>query len=228
MIGQYPYQTQELLGKSELVIITERVDDVVLLIGLMMKMGLQKVLDNHIPRHWKQRELSWGWTTVIWLAYINRYGDHRKVSVRAYIEGMQNTLSQVTGQKVAPLDFTDDSDGCLLKYLSKSKYWHKIESDLNKKTIKIYRLPIDTVRCDATTVSGNHDMTESGLIQFGYNKDSSNLPQFKVMVGALDPLGMPLATEIVSFDKADDGLYRTKIKRIDDSLKRSGLLYEGD
>jgi transposase len=65
-------------------------------------------------------------------------GDHRKVSVRKYIEGMQNTLSQVTGQQIGPLDFTDDRLGCLLKYLSKPKYWLKIENELNEKTIKIY------------------------------------------------------------------------------------------
>ncbi len=41
--------------QSDLVIITERVDDVALLIGQMITMGLPEVLDKHIPRHWKQR-----------------------------------------------------------------------------------------------------------------------------------------------------------------------------
>ncbi|HIE00238.1 MAG TPA: hypothetical protein EYP59_08115 [Thiotrichaceae bacterium] len=133
-------KSQEILGVDDLVIIVEKVDDVALLIGQMMKMGLQEVRDKHIPRHWKQRELSWGWTAVIWLAYILSEGDHRNISVRSYITGMQNTLSQVTGQKIEPLDFTDDRLGCLLKSLSKSKYWHKIEKEMNEKTIKIYRL----------------------------------------------------------------------------------------
>ena len=228
MIGKLTEETQEILGKSELIIITERVDDVALLIGLMKKMGLQEILDNHIPKHWKQRSLSWGWTAVIWLAYIMSEGDHRKVSVRKYIEGMQNTLSQVTGQQIEPLDFTDDRLGCLLKYLSKPKYWPKIENELNEKTIKISSLPIDTIRCDATTVSGNHQVKSGGLIQFGHNKDNSNLPQFKLMVGALDPLGMPLATDVVSGEQADDSLYLSVIKRIDESLNQSDLLYEGD
>jgi len=48
---QVNQQAQELLGKSELVIITERVDDVALLIGQMVKMGFVEVLDRHIPRH---------------------------------------------------------------------------------------------------------------------------------------------------------------------------------
>ena len=61
---QLAQRAQEILGQSDLVIITERVDDVALLIGQMVKMGLPEVLDRHIPRHWTQRGLSWGWTGV--------------------------------------------------------------------------------------------------------------------------------------------------------------------
>jgi transposase len=57
---QLAQQVQELLGKRELVIITERVDDVALLIAQMVKMGLPEILARHIPRHWTQRGLSWG------------------------------------------------------------------------------------------------------------------------------------------------------------------------
>jgi transposase len=89
---QLAQQARELLGQSDLVIITERVDDVALLIGQMVKMGFPEVLDRHIPRHWKQRGLSWGWTAVVWLAYILTEGDHRKVSVETYIKGMKHTL----------------------------------------------------------------------------------------------------------------------------------------
>jgi len=77
MIGNLSKNTQDILGKNELVIITVSKDDIALLIGHMMKMGLPEVLDNPIPTHWKQRGLSWGWTAVVWLAYINRCGDHR-------------------------------------------------------------------------------------------------------------------------------------------------------
>jgi hypothetical protein len=38
------------MGQSELVVITERVDDVALLIAQMIKMGLPEVLDRHLPR----------------------------------------------------------------------------------------------------------------------------------------------------------------------------------
>jgi len=225
---QLSQQAAESVGKSELVIITERVDDVALLIGQMVKMGLPEVLDRHIPRHWKQRGLSWGWTAVIWLAHILTEGDHRKVSVEAYIKGMQHTLSRLTAQAIEPLDFSDDRLGHLLQHLSKPTYWHKIERDLNERSIEVYALPQDVIRCDATTVSGHHDVTEGGLLQFGHSKDDPTRPQIKVMMGALDPLGMPLATDVLSGERADDGLYIPIIKRIEAGLSKSGLLFVGD
>ena len=57
---QLAQQAQESLGQSDVVIITERVDDVALLIGQMVKMGLPEVLDRHIPRHWRQRGAQLG------------------------------------------------------------------------------------------------------------------------------------------------------------------------
>jgi transposase len=225
---QLAQQAQDLLGQSDLVIITERVDDVALLIGQMVKMGFVEVLDRHLPRPWKQRGLSWGWTGVIWLAYILTEGDHRKVSVEAYIKGMHHTLSHLTGQRIEPLDFSDDRLGHLLTHLSKPTYWHGIEEDLNARSIAVYALLQDVIRCDATTVSGAHDVTEGGLLQFGHRKDDPTRPQSKVMMSSLDPVGMPLATDVLSGERADDGLYIPIIKRIEAGLSRNGLLFVGD
>jgi transposase len=221
-------QAAECVGTSELVIITERVDDVVFLIGQMVKMGLPEVLDRHIPRHWRQRGISWGWTAVIWLAYIVTEGDHRKVSVETYLKGMKHTLSRLTAQVIEPLDFSDDRLSHLLKHLSKPTYWHQIERDLNERSIEIYDLSQDVIRCDATTVSGDHEVTEGGLLQFGHSKDDPTRPQIKVMMGALDPLGMPLATDVLSGERADDGLYIPIMERIRTGLKTASLLFVGD
>src|SRR2546430_3781492 len=221
-------QAKEILGQSDLVMITERVDDVALLIGQMVKMGFVEVLDRQLPRHWKQRRLSWGWTAVIWLAYILTEGDHRKVTVAAYIKGMQNTLSHLSGQSIEPLDFSDDRLGHLLTHFSKAKCWHAIEQDLNACSIEVYALSQDVIRCDATTVSGAHDVADGGLVQFGHSKDDPTRPQIKVMMGALDPLGMPLATDVLSGERADDGLYLPIIKRIEAGLPPGGLLFVGD
>ena len=180
-------QAQELLGKSELVIVTERVDDVALLIGQMVKMGFVEVLDKPIPQHWKPRGVSWGWTAVIWLASILTEGDHRKVSVEASIKSMHNTLSHLSGQRIEPLDFSDDRLGHLLTHVSKPKYWHAIEQDLKACSLDVDDVSQDVIRCDATTVSGTHNVTDGGLVQFGHSKDDPTRPQIKVMMGSLDP-----------------------------------------
>ena len=225
---QLAQQAQEILGQSDLVIITERVDDVALLIGQMVKMGLPEVLDRHIPRHWTQRGLSWGWTAVIWLAYIVTEGDPRKVSVETYLKGMHHTLSRLTAQVIEPLDFRDDRLSHRRQHLSKPAYWPKRERDLNERRMEIYDWSQDVIRCEATTVSGEHEVTDEGLVQFGQSKDDPTRPQIKVMIGSLDPLGMPLATDVVSGERADDGLYLPIIERIRTGLQTPGLLFVGD
>lgn len=225
---QLAQQAQEILGQSDLVVITERVDDVALLIGQMVKMGLPEVLDRHIPRHGTQRGISWGWTAVIWLAYIVTEGDHRKVSVETSLKGMHHTLSDLTAQVIEPLDCSDDRLSHLLQHLSKPVYWHQIERDLNARSIEVYDLPQDVIRCDATTVSGEHKVTTEGLFQFGHSKDDPTRPQIKVMMGSLDPLGMPLSTDVLSGERADDGLYIPIIERIRSGLNKTGLLFVGD
>ncbi|MGB5686228.1 MAG: IS1634 family transposase, partial [Candidatus Electrothrix sp.] len=172
--------------------------------------------------------LSWGWTAVIWLSHILSEGDHRKSSMRQYINEMQSTLKELTGQNVSGDDFTTDRLANLLKYLSLRSYWVAIEQDLSERSIEVYELPTELVRCDATTVSGYHEGDEKSLFQFGHSKDDANLRQIKLMTGALDPMGMPLATDVVSGEKADDRLYIPVIKRVHESLQKTGVLYCGD
>jgi transposase len=138
MIIQLTGQAQELLGKTELVVITERVDDVALLLAQMMHMGLPEILDQHLPRHWKQQGLSWGWTAVIWLAYILSEGEHRKVAMETYVRGMKQTLGRITAQPIRVLDFRDDRLAHLLNHLSQATYWHPIEPALNERRMTPY------------------------------------------------------------------------------------------
>jgi transposase len=218
----------QLMDNEDLVVVTERVDDVALLIGQMIKMGLPEVIDDHLPRRGKQRNLSWGWTATVWLAYILTEGDHRKVSVAQYIAGMRETLSKLTGQEIEVLDFDDDRLSHLLAHLSDHNIWESVENELNERTIEVFELPTEVARCDPTTVSGFHEVSEDGLMQFGHSKDDPSLPQIKLSAASLDPLGMPLATEVVSGETADDGLYLGLIERVSAALNKSGLLFVGD
>ena len=213
---------------NQLRVITERIDDVVLLLNVMMQIGLPELLNSHLERHWKQEGLDWGWLIVIWLAYILSEGDHRKVVVREWVNERSSMIAQVCGLQLRDTDFTDDRLAIVLSKLSEASQWQGIETQLNHQTIEIYRLPSDCVRLDATTVSSHHLLSEEGLFQFGHSKDDPSLPQLKTMVASLDPLGMPLATHVVSGEQADDGLYLPIFEDVGRSFKGQNLLWVGD
>jgi transposase len=213
---------------SELTITTERIDDFVLLIQVMIRLGLPAILDQYIPRHWLQEGLSWGWVATIWLAHIISEGDHRKLTVRDWVAQAHTTLEETTGLGIRETDFTDDRLAIVLRELSKPEYWHAIERELSRNTVRVYELNTERVRVDATTISGYHSGGADSLFQFGKSKDNPALRQVKQMVGALDPLGLPLATDVVSGERADDGLYIPIIDRIVETLERTGMLFVGD
>ena len=61
----------------------------------------------------------------------------------------------LTAQAIEPLDFSDDRLSHLLKHLSKPAYWHQIEHDLNARSIEVYTLRQEVIRCDATRYRGS-------------------------------------------------------------------------
>src|SRR6266487_688397 len=210
-------------------IITERVDDIPLLLEQMQRMGLPTLLDNHFPTHGNWTGLSLGWVSTIWLSSILSRGDHRLVHVEPWVAKRLWTLGATTGQAVKRIDFTDDRLEIVLRRLSDDTRWAAFESALNQHTVRVYDLSTAWVHVDSTSASAYATVTEQGLFQFGHSKDyRPDLPQVKVMQAVLDPLGMPLATDVVSGARADDPLYVPCIARVQTSLGRRGLLYVGD
>ena len=210
-------------------IITERVDDIPLLLEQMQRMGLPTLLDDHFPTHGNWQGLSLGWVSTIWLSSILSRGDHRLVHVEPWVANRLWTLRATTGQAVERLDFTDDRLEIVLRRLSDDTRWAAFESALNQHTVRVYDLSTARVHVDSTSASAYATVTEEGLFQFGHSKDHRpDLPQVKVMQAVLDPLGMPLATDVVSGERADDPLYIPCIERVQASVGRHGLLYVGD
>ncbi len=214
--------------KEELSLTTERLDDFVVLLAIMRQMDLPGILDRQIPRHWLQQGVSWGWTATIWLAHILSEGDHRKLTVRDWVRQAHSTLEQVTGLDIRETDFTDDRLTIVLRYLSDATRWQAIEQELGQHLIRVYDLEEQVIRVDATTVSGYREGGEGSLWQFGHSKDDPTLRQIKAMMATLDPLGLPLALEVVSGEQADDPLYVPTIDRVLACRDRQGLLVIGD
>lgn len=212
----------------DLDIASERLDDTVLLLHVLLQSELPQLLDSHLERHGNQQGLSWGWLLTVWLVHILTQSDHRKVVVRDWVQHNRQTLQQITGQPIRDTDFTDDRLTRALSVLQPASTWQAIETQIADKTIRVYDLPKETVRLDATTVSGYHCGGEDSLFQFGKSKDHPELLQVKVMQATLDPLGMPIVTQVVSGENADDPLYLPFAKRVSALLARSGLLFVGD
>jgi len=210
-------------------IITERVDDIPLLLEQMQRMELPTLIDTHFPAHGNWYGLSLGWVSTIWLSAILSRGDHRLVHVEPWVGHRLFTLQTVTGQDVECLDFTDDRLEIVLRRLSDDARWAQFESRLNQHTVRVYDLNTERIHVDSTTASAYTSVSPDGLFQFGHSKDyRPDLPQVKVMQAVLDPLGMPLATDVVSGERADDPLYVPCIERVQQSLGRCGLLFVGD
>lgn len=123
--------------ENSLTLTTERIDDLVLLLHVMLQVQLPEMLDRHLPRHWLQQGLSWGGVTTIWLAHILSQGDHRKLTVRAWVAQAHETLQRVTGQSIRDTDFTDDRLTLVLRELSKPDYWHAIEHDFAQNAVRV-------------------------------------------------------------------------------------------
>jgi transposase len=192
-------------------------------------MGVQALLDAHVPTHGNWVGLSLGWVSVVWLTHILSAGDHRLNHVAPWAQQRLDTLWECTGQPVHPLDVGDDRLATVLEALSDETHWTAFEGALNQELLWVYNPRPARVRLDRTTASGHWSVATDGLCQFGQSNDHRpDLLQVKVMVSALDPLGMPVATDVVPGQRADDPLYIPAITRVRDGLGRRGLLYVGD
>jgi len=126
-------------------------------------------------------------------------------------------------------DFTDDRLADVLEWLSQDDVWEEVEDHLGQRLVQVYDLHQEPVRLDSTTASVYHDTEGSVFFRYGHSKDHRpDLPQFKVMLGTLDPLGMPLATLVLPGNDADDGLYIPAIIRARQVTGQNGGLYVGD
>ena len=214
---------------GELTITTEQVDDFPVLIAQTERMAVPELLDRNFTVHGNWQGLSLGWIGTTWLGHILSVGDHRLNHVQPWVEKNLLTVQMSIRQAVTGLDFTDDRLESVLDALSDDVGWAAFETELNQRTLRVYDLKVEVVRVDSSTASGYVSVTEDGLFQFGHSKDHRpDLPQVKVVQSVLDPLGMPVATQVVSGEKADDPLYIPAIGQVRKGLGKRGLLYVGD
>src|SRR5712691_5371797 len=205
----------------------ERVDDIPVIIAQLKKMRVAELLDKHFPTNGNWTGLSLGWVTVVWVTFILSEGAHRLYHVEPWVKAHQRTLSRCIGRRVKPRDFTDDRLATVLDYLSVEACWLAFECELNASLIRVYHLQPRVARVDSTTAAAF--VTPEGLFQLGHSKDHrSDLPQLKIALAVLDPLGLPLTTTVVAGNTADDPLYLPEIAKVRQIAQCTGLTYVGD
>lgn len=216
-------------GIQDLIIETERVDDLPVLFAQMEKMGVEELLDEHFVTHGNWGGLSLGKVSVGWLSHILSQGNHKLNHAEPWAEQHLSTLQTYLDEQARALDWSDDHLARVLDYLGNDERWDAFEADLSRRLIRVYDLTPQIVRLDSTSSSSYAQVSPDGLLQFGHSKDHRpDLPQFKVQLSALDPIGLPVTNTIVSGERADDGLYVPEIKKVQDVVGRHGLLYLGD
>jgi transposase len=214
---------------ERLTILSERIDDIPLWLAQLERMGLQSLLDEHFATHGNWMGLSLGWVTVIWLTHILSQADHRLSHVEPWAKQRLRTLRGCTGQQAHPLDVSDDHLAAVLEALSDHARWGAVEGVLTQHLRRVYDLQPARVRLDSTTASGYWSVPEDGLCPFGHSQDHRpDLPQVKVMLSALDPLGLPVATDVVPGQRADDPLYIPAMARVREGVGQRGRLSVGD
>jgi transposase len=212
-----------------LTIQTERVDDLPLLLAQMQRMDIARLLDAHFPTHGNREGLSLGMVTIIWLTHVLSQADHRMKRVQPWAERRLETLRGCSDAPLEVRDLSDERLADVLRHLSDDERWRAFEQELTGHLVRVYDLRSTCVRLDSTTASSYGAVSEDGLLHLGHSKDHRpDLPQLKVMLATLDPLGMPIATEVLSGERADDPLYLPAIARVRACLNTPGLLYVGD
>ena len=117
----------------------------------------------------------------------------------------------------------------MLDKLNEAEIGSQFETMLNQHLIRLYQLQPKPVRLDSSTLSTYAPVNEDGLLRLGHSKEGRpEDAQLKFQLGMLDPLGLPLVTQVVAGNRADDPLYVPAILAAQASIGGGGKTYIGD
>ncbi len=192
---------------------SERIDDIPLIAELLKQMELAKWIDQQLKQpHGNHQGLSYGQLSVLLLIYIISQSDHRLCAAEAWVNTHRITLELSTGWSIGRKDVTDDRLARVAEQFGlQGKACQGIEQKLGQHTIRAYELPTEVARLDTTSFAVHHEQIESetdSLLRYGHSKDKRpDLLQYRQMLGTLDTAGIPLVSETLPGNGADDLLY---------------------
>jgi transposase len=214
----------------------ERVDSIPLIIYWLLKMQVAEIIDRVLPPpHNNRQGLSYGQLGVLFVTYVLYLRDHRLCVMEEWLANHRCVLAEATGWEIGEKEATDDRLGDLLTAVGEDEErGYAMQRELGQQLIYAYSLPTKIVRYDTTTFSVHHvpgaeGTAGGGLLAKGYSKDGpTSLMQFKQSLGTLDPAGIPILTETLEGQKADDPLYVPAWRNMMQTIGHTHFLFIAD
>lgn len=213
----------------------ERVDDVPLILACLKELKVAARLDEALPRpHGDRQGLSYGQLSVVLLTFMLTEQEHRLCAVEQWLQEHQHIFELSTGWQIEDKDATDDRLGALVELIGEQKESReRVEIELGQGMIQAYDLPKEVARCDTSSFSVYHSKREedaqNSLLRFGYSKDHRpDLRQYRELLGTLDPGGIPLISETLPGNGADDPVYVPAWKRIAQVIGHKDFVFVAD
>ena len=144
---------------------------------------------------------------------VARQADHRLCAVEDWVKQHYQTLSKATGWSIGLKDTSDDRLASLLEVIGREvESREQIEEKLGERMIRGYELPTEVARCDTSSFSVYHQIEsedeDKSLLRFGHSKNHRpDLRQYRQLLGTIDPAGVPLVSETLAGNGADDSVY---------------------
>jgi transposase len=211
----------------------ERVDEIPLLMHWLGQMGVQEKIDSLWKPHGNWEGLSYGQLTQLFLTYVLHALNHRLYQMESWLGDHQTMIEQITGWDLTIKDATDDRLARLLEALgAEDSVRIEFQQQMGQHVIQAYALPTDVARYDTTSFSVHHAHSTAdpdGLLRFGHSKDHRpDLLQFKQGLGTLDPAGIPLYSDTLSGNTADDTRYVPAWRELAKTIGHGNFLYIAD
>jgi transposase len=216
--------------------VIERVDELPLLIYWLLQMHVDVMIDQVLPYpHPNRQGLSYGQLALLFVAYIVYQRSHRLSGMEEWVERHRAVLQLSTGWVIGVKEATDDRLGDLLTRVGvDEEQGRAMQRELGQHVVMAYALPTQVVRYDTTSFSVEHAPDETstaggGLLRYGYSKDHRpDLLQFKQGLGTLDPAGVPIFTNTLAGNAADDPLYVPAWQEMVATLGHAHFLFVAD
>jgi transposase len=213
----------------------ERVDELPIILHWLIKMRVQAIIDTiwHPHRNWTG--LSYGQLAVLFVTYVLHQRNHRLSCMEKWLVEHHTVLEQATGWSIGSKEATDDRLGILLSAMGEDEEESiQFQRQMGSHLIQAFELPTRVGRYDTSTFSVHHAPPRTGeskheVLRFGHSKDRRpDLVQFKQGLGTLDPAGVPIFTDTISGERADDGLYVPAWRNMAATIGHTDFLYVAD